>query len=260
MTARIGVVATAPGFRVAVAGLPFRAEEASAPERAVVVVDGRGEWWDAAARAAAGGAGAVLVADPGRAPVDAIDALAAGVDVPLLLHRPRLRHDLVARALEARGTALARVIVAECRAEPGGLPALVRDAVGWIRLLAGGPMELVATGGAALLRPTAGRAPVGTLVATATTTGGPVLRVRALGETTTELEIDDPIGRRELSTSTAAGRTVAPALHESAERAALRRALDAAESGDPADDLSRLRHDSGIADRVASARLPEAFS
>jgi hypothetical protein len=255
VTARIGVVATVPEFRVAVAGLPYRAGAVSAPVGAVVVVDGGGAWWDAAERAAEGGARAVLVADPERAPIDAIDALAAGVDIPLLLHRPRLRHDLVARALEARDGARPRVIVAECRAEPDDLHALVRDAVGWLRLLAGGPLELAATGGAALLRPTGGPTPVGTVIATVTTAGGPVLRVRALGETTTELDIDDPLGRRELATSTAAGRTVAPVLHESAPRAALRRALDVAASGDPVDDLNRLRHDASIADGVASARL-----
>lgn len=260
MSARIGVVATVPEFRVAVAGLPFRAEAVSAPGGAVVVVEGGGAWWDAAERAAAGGARAVVVAGPERAPIDAIEALAAGVDIPLLLHRPRLRDDLVACALEARGGVLPRVIVVECRAEFHELHALVRDAVGWTRLLAGGPLDLVATGGTALLRPTAGPTPVGTVVATVTTTGGPVLRIRALGETTTELEVDDPLGRRELSTSTAAGRMVAPALHESGARAALRRALVAAASGERVDDLAGLRHDASLADAVASAHPPRIFS
>lgn len=260
MTARIGVVAAAPEFRVAVAGLPYRAEAVSAPVGAVVVVDGGGAWWDAARRAAEGGARAVLVADPERAPIDAIDALAADVEIPLLLHRPRLRHDLVARALEARDGARARVVVAECRAEADDLHALVRDAVGWLRLLAGGPLELAAMGGAALLRPTGGPTPVGTLLATPTTAGGPILRIRALGETTTELEIDDPLGRRALSTSTVAGQTVAPALHESAARVALRRALDVLASDDPVDDLAQLRHDASIADSLASARPSRTFS
>jgi hypothetical protein len=251
----MGVVATAPEFRVAVAGLPDRAEAVSSPKGAVVVVGGRAAWWDAAERAAAGGARAVLVADPERAPIDAIDAIAAGLEIPLLLHRPRLREDLVARALEARGGMLPRVIVAECRAGSDELHGLVRDAIGWTRLLAGGPLHLVAAGGAALLRPTKAASPVGTVLSTVTTVRGAVLRIRGLGETTTELELDDPLGRCELSTSTATGRTVAPALHESASRASLRRALDAAASGDGVDDLGRLRHDERLAADVASAHL-----
>ena len=54
-----------------------------------------------------------------------------------------------------------------------------------------------------------------------------MLRVQALGEATTELEIDAPLGRTELATSTVDGRLVAPARFEAGERAALRRAVEA---------------------------------
>lgn len=248
MSERVRVVATLPEYRVAVAGLPHRAEASVDPNGAIVVVDGGERWWDAAAGAVDDGARAVLIVAPGHAPADEIDALAARSDVPVLVHRPRLRHDLVAGALAARSGAAPRVVVAECRAEPADLPALVRDAVGWLRVLVGRPVDVAATGGAVILRAAGGAHPVGTLLATASTAGGPVLRVRALGETTTELELDDASGRRELITSTAAGRTSAPALHESGPRAALRRTLDLLGVGGPFADLTDLRHDATAAD------------
>ncbi|MGR0219988.1 hypothetical protein [Agromyces sp. ZXT2-6] len=256
MTARVVVPTTLPAFRAAVAGLPRSAEAVAAPNGAVVVVDGRGTWWEAAEQAVDHGAGAVLVADPSRAPLEEIDAMTARAGAPVLVHRSRLRHDLVTRALDARQGVTPRVVVAECRAEPADLLELARDAVGWIRLLLGGPLEIAAAGGAALLR-TPGRAhPVGTLLPTVTTAGGPVLRVRALGETTTELEIDDPLGRRELSTITASGRTIAPTLYESAARAALRRAIDILAAGGAVGDLTDLAQDVRLAADVmpASAR------
>jgi hypothetical protein len=256
MTARVVVPTTLPAFRAAVAGLPHSAEAVADPNGAVVVVDGRGRWWEAAEQAAARGAGAVLVADPSRAPLAEMDALITRVGGPVLIHRSRLRHDLVTRALEARQGVLPRVVVAECRAEAAELHALVRDAVGWIRQLLGGPLEIAATGGAALLRRPGRSHPVGTLLPTMTTAGGPVLRVRALGETTTELEIDDPLGRREISTSTASGRTIAATLHESAARAALRRAIDVLAAGGAERDLSDLCQD----DRLAAEAVPALVS
>jgi|GEM_PF-879361 len=269
MTARVHVAAGLPEFEAAVAGLPHSAATSDTPRGALVVIDGSDRWWDAAADAADGGARAVLVADPAGAPVEAIDALAVRAGIPVLLHRPRLRHDLVAHAVGARHGAAPRVLVAECRAEPADLPALVRDAIGWMRALAGAPMAVAATGGAALLRADGGRLPVGSLIATAATAGGSVLRIRALGETTIELEIDAQIGRCELSTSTARGRTVSPALHESGARAALRRAIGIVEPVEPVAgrpglaalaDLEDLRRDASAADAIASSGAEAIFS
>lgn len=252
MSARIPVVASLPEYRVAVAGLPMRAQAATGRAGAIVVVDGAGAWWDAAAEAVADGARAVLVAEPDRVPPVGVDPLAAESDAPVLVHRSRLRHDLVARVVDARDGAMPRVIVAECRADAADLPSLVRDAVGWIRVLSGGPPEVVAAGGAVLLRPAGTGAPIASLLATPTAAGGSVLRVRALGEVTTELEIDDPLGRRGVSTSTTGGRMVAPALHESGPRAALRRAIDVLAAGESPHDLADLRHDARVASAIFS--------
>lgn len=252
MTARLPVVASLPEYRVAVAGLPMRAEAATGRAGAIVVVDGAGAWWDAAAEAVADGARAVLVGEPDHVPPGAVGALADGSDAPVFVHRARLRHDLVGRVLDARDGARPRVIVAECRADAADLPSLVRDAVGWIRVLGGGLPEVVAAGGAALLRPAGMADPVGSLLATATTAGGPVLRIRAMGEVTTELEIDDPLGKREVSTSAGGGRMVLPALHESGARAALRRAIDVLAAGESCQDLADLRHDARVASTIFS--------
>ena len=252
MSARIPVVASLPEYRVAVAGLPMRTQAATGRAGAIVVVDGAGAWWDAAAEAVADGARAVLVAEPDRVPPVGLDSLAAASDAPVLVHRSRVRRDLVSRVVEARDGTSPRVIVAECRADHADLPSLVRDAVGWIRVLGGGPPEVVAAGGAVLLRQAGTEAPVASLLATPTAAGGPVLRVRALGEVTTELEIDDLLGRRDVSTSTAAGRLVAPALHESGARAALRRVLDMLALGDEPRDLADLRHDARVAGAIFS--------
>lgn len=252
MTARFPIVASLPEYRVAIAGLPMRAQAATGRAGAIVVVDGVGAWWDAAAEAVADGARAVLVDEPGHVPPDVVDSLAEGSDSPVLVHRSRLRYDLVARVVDARDGAMPRVIVAECRADSADLPSLVRDAVGWIRVLGGGLPEVVAAGGAVLLRPAGMADPVASLLATATAAGGPVLRIRAMGEVTTELEIDDPLGRREVSTSTTGGRMVAPALHESGARAALRRAIDVLAAGESPHDLADLRHDARMASAIFS--------
>ena len=83
------------------------------------------------------------------------------------------------------------------------------------------------TAGTALLRARAGGRAVGSMIVGATIGEAAVLRVQALGETTTELEIDAPLGRVELATSTVGGRLVAPTRFEAGERAALRRAVEA---------------------------------
>ena len=88
-----------------------------------------------------------------------------------------------------------------------------------------------------------------------------MLRVQALGETSTELEIDAPLGRAELATSTVGGRLVAPARFEAGERAALRRAVEAVAQGLPSADLEDLLHDA----EAATAALgptghPQIFS
>lgn len=252
MTARIPVVTALADYRVAIAGLPLQAQPTAHATGAIVVVDGAAWWWDAAAAAVEAGATGVLVAEPREVPLDAVSELAERVGVPIVVHRSRLREDLVGIAVEQRRGVVPRVVVAECRATARRLPELVRDAVGWMRALAATPL-VVATaaaasdGGSALLRSRLDDRVVGSMLTAATRPEGTFLRVQALGETTTEFELDEPAGRSELSTSTSRGRLVAPARYEAGERAALRRAVEAVVEQRAPMDLAHLLHDAEAA-------------
>ncbi|MFE5673210.1 hypothetical protein ACFQ58_16550 [Agromyces sp. NPDC056523] len=250
MTAAVPVLTDLHAYRVAVAELPASARLTADPAGAIVVVDGATAWWDAAARAIDAPAAAIVVDAPIEVPLDAVRALAAPDAVPILVHRPRVRHDLVAVALEHRGEAPPpRVVVAEGRASVDHLPALVRDAIGWIRAFGGGPVDVASGAGAsvgvsALLRSRSDGRVVGSLIAAAIRPDGEWLRIQALGETTTEFELDAALGRCELATSTSRGRLVAPTRFESGERAVLRRAMAASlESSDVVGDLAGLIDD-----------------
>ena len=261
MNARIPVVAELPDYAVAVAGLPLSTERVDRAAGAIVVVDGATRWWDAAALAVEAGAAALLVAEPREVPLEPVARLAelaARSEVPVFVHRERLRDDLLAVAIEHRAGVVPRLVVAECRAAARDLPAMVRDAVGWTRALAEEPLVVAAASfgpasGTALLRARADGRVVGSMIV-ATTVEATVLRVQALGETTTELEIDAPLGRTELATSTVAGRLVAPARFEAGERAALRRAVEAVAQGLRRSDLDDLLHDAEAATAVLDAR------
>jgi hypothetical protein len=263
VTRRIPVVAELAGYRVAVAGLPLSAQAADEAAGAIVVVDGAARWWDAAARAIDAGAAAIVVAEPHDVPLDAVAALAglaAEVGVPVVVHRARLREDLVALAVAHREGVRPRVVVAECRASAGDLVATIRDAVGWMRALAGTDLVVAsashsADGGTALLRSSADDRVVGSMLSAVTRPEGSLLRVQALGETTTEFELDEPIGRCALATSTVRGRLVAPAVFETGERASLRRAIDALAEQRMPGELPALLHDAHAASAIAPARI-----
>ena len=82
------------------------------------------------------------------------------------------------------------------------------------------------------------------MLVTATRPDGAVLRVQALGETTTEVEIDEPVGRSELSTSTERGRWVAPRpFREPASAWRFGAPSDAVEGTGLSQDLVDLLHD-----------------
>ncbi|GAA2026404.1 hypothetical protein GCM10009819_06970 [Agromyces tropicus] len=266
MTARIPVVATTPAHRVAVAGLPERAVPSGRAAGAIVMVDGAGAWWDVAGEAIRDGARAVLVTEPDSTPPAPIARLRTGTGTPVLVHRGRLRRDLVDDALSARGGTAPRVTVAECRADRQRQPAVVRDAIGWVRELVGSPVGIAATEGGpssrravTALLSTDGRV-TGTLSAIRTPGADDLLRVRGLGETTTEIELDGTLDRIELSTASVGGRLVAPTRFESGERVALRRALDAIAEGSSTSDLADLLHDSEAAAEVLSSRDSIIFS
>lgn len=254
MSSRVRVVAAIEEYRAAAEGLPFTAELVDRPAGALVVIDGRREWWLGAEEAAAAGASAVLIVEPVDARARDIAELAERLEVPAIVSRARLRHDLVTAAIARRGGAVPRVLVAECAAERVQLPAMVRDAVGWLRELSGAPLRVASAsmsgiGGAAMVR-VQDTGLVGSLVITAANLGGGVLRVQALGETRTEVEIDEPMSKVSLSTSTGEGRLVDPVLFETPERATLRRALHAAAERRATRDLLDLRHDLEIAHEI----------
>ncbi|NUT57589.1 MAG: hypothetical protein HOQ00_01890 [Agromyces sp.] len=234
----IPVVASLDPYRVGVSGLPIRARLASegvAVAGAIVVVDGAAAWWDAAAAAVDAGASAVLVTEPREEPIEHVTALLGTAAVPIVVFRARLRHDLVDQAVAARDGEPPRIVVAEARGSATELRAIVRDAVGWVRALGGARLEVAsaaatARGGTVLLRSRDDGRVIGSLILAASEPRGELLRVRALGETATEVEIDEAMGRWEVATSTAVGRTIAPTRFEERERAALRRAVEAVAS------------------------------
>ncbi|MDR6907774.1 hypothetical protein J2X63_003482 [Agromyces sp. 3263] len=261
MSERVGVLVDLPEYVVAVAGLPRSAERVGRSAGAIVVVDGSAEWWDAAAGAVEAGAAAVLVAEPRAVPLEEVVILAdraAGRGVPIVVHRSSLRADLVDLAVAQRNGLAPRVTVAECRATADALPTMVRDAIGWTRSLAGARLVLGAAdrgrdAGTALLRADDDGRVVGSMLVGVTSAEGAVLRLQALGEASTEVEIDVPLGHVELATSTAAGRLVAPAKLESGERASVRRAIDTVARGMRCLEVEELLADARAAESILGA-------
>ena len=143
--------------------------------------------------------------------------------------------------------------------------AVVRDGVGWARLLAGGTLRLRAgraTGraGMALLEsdgvPGGGGAAAGGGSAVPATLAvgmlagqgqGGLLRVAVLGEVRSEVTVDERAGLTRVETWTGDGGRIAPSRYESSARLALRRALEAARTGRLLPDLGELRDDDALA-------------
>ncbi|MDF2555688.1 MAG: hypothetical protein K0R60_1583, partial [Microbacterium sp.] len=137
----IPVRASGPQYRVAVAGLPLRVRGAAEQAGAIVVVDGSDGWVARSVAALDAGAAALIVSDPVAAGVEDLGSLAARAGtVPVLIDRPRLRPD-VADDVSAVPVA-ARMLAADVAADAAHVWAAVRDAVGWMRILAGAPLVL----------------------------------------------------------------------------------------------------------------------
>ena len=222
---------------------------------AVVVVPGAGDWWQGMLAARAGGALAVVIADPGLLPREALESSPWPGDIPVIVERPRLRPDVVADAVRARRGSPARIITVECAAPAAALDAAIRDGFGWARSLAQGPLTLrsgiaTAQGRMALLdsEASAGGSVPATLAATVTggRHAGGLLQVLALGEVRTEVTVDQPAGLTRLETSTEDGTLRAPERYESSARLALRRAFDACASGGAVADLDELLEDMAL--------------
>lgn len=248
------VHAALPAYVAAVAELPVSAALADDARGAVAVVPGCGNWWQGMLGARAGGASAVVLADPAVLPQDAFVSHPWPGDIPVIVERPRLRPDVVADAVAARRGSRARIITVECTAPAAGLDAVIRDGFGWVRSLAGSPLRFqagiaTARGRMALLDCGSldGGAVPATLIGTAAggLHPGGLLQVLALGEVRTELTVDQPAGLARLESSTEEGALTAPERYESSARVALRRAVEACSAG-PVPDLHELLEDMAL--------------
>lgn len=248
------VVAPAGAYRAAIAELPLRTTLVARAAGAVVVVPGEAGWVDAGIAAASAGAVAIVVADPVFTPAADVRRLAEA-GIPVVVERTMLRADVVEDArrtwVGGTGWTAPRAAVVDGGAPPAQLPVVVRDALGWLRVLSGDRLSLVAVrGGLALLETGAGIASTLSVVATERPRGW--IKALALGEIVTEVDVDSR-GTR-LVTATAAGRLVAPTRFESSERLAVRRALAAVEAGERPEDLVDLAADAELVERI----LPQA--
>ena len=239
-------------YRTALAELPLSTRRVDEPGGAIVVVPGDVGWVGAALDAAAAGARAIVVARPALVPAADVRRLHEGAEVPVIIDRALLRPDSARDAAVGRstvgGAAGARLLVAAGSAPRELIPLVARDAVGWLRLLAGDDLDLVAVGGElALLETRGGIAATLSVVATSRSGSGSI-RARVLGEMLTEIEVDSD--RTRVRTSTARGALSAPARFESTARLAVRRALAAVDSSEPLDDLRALAADTELVERI----------
>lgn len=251
----VGVCAALPSYLAAVAELPVSAELVDDVGGAVAVVPGTGDWWQSLLAARAGGALAVVIAEPAVLPMGVLEAHPWPGGIPVVVERPRLRSDVVADAFAVRRSSRARIITVECAAPAAGLGELICDGFGWMRSLVHGSLELqssIATAHSTIALLSSGDSDAGAIPTTlsATAVGGfPVgglLHVLALGEVRTEVTIDEPAGLTRLETLTEGGTLRSPERYESSARLALRRALEACASGPPATDLDDLLEDMAL--------------
>ena len=249
--ARPVVAAGSLHYRAAVAELPTSARLSDHASEGVVVVPGDGPWWTSLVEAQAAGALSVVVSNPKRVPLAALEALAGfleePVSVPVVVERPRLRADVVVNALDARAGSPASMVTVESAASAGEMEATLRDGLRWAVVLAGGPLSYCGGGDGIFLLEAAGASgPVPVTVGVRLLTGDardPLLRVMAVGEVRTEVECGRAGASIRLKTTTGHGTTLAPLRYETSARLALRRALDACSSGERLTELDHLLED-----------------
>lgn len=234
-----------PAYRAAVAELAPRVRSGGGVD-AIRVVEGRGAWWERLE-----GAAAFIVDEPDPAPAAVHERLAA-LPAPVVVVRRRLRPDVVADAIGA--SAAPRHVVVDAWGGRTDAAVLLRDAVGWARVLAGGPVRVISRAdteraAALAVRSEAG---VGATISRAIGGGvGGVLTATALGPRRVEVRVDSASPLHEVAFDDEEGRRTARVRRESPERLALRRMLDALSSGAALSDLSGL-----AADDAAAAPLP----
>lgn len=229
----------AAAYRAAVAELAPRVRLGGGVE-AVRVIDGRGPWWQKLDRAAG-----FVVDEPDPVPPE-VHALLGALDAPVVVVRRRVRPDIVSDA--GSEPVEPRHVVVDAWGGRTDAAALLRDAVGWARVLAGSPLSVVARVDAAAATTIALRAPGGVGASVTRTVGGGVggaLAATALGVRRVEVRVDSASPLCEVVFDDEDGRRTTPVRRESPERLALRRILDAMHSGAAPTDLADLAADDG---------------
>lgn len=275
----VGVFTDHAAYRRVLGGFGASAERARSPVGSVVALPGVGDWLALVLEAARAGAVAAVVDDPAGVPVGGAgvpfgDALVSVGDpagapgsvlarlgesgMPVILDRPRLRFDLCAAAVEARAGVPARAIVVECAGGAAEREGLLRDSVGWARVIAGGELTLrsVSRSAAGLvgLLDGPGDLPVTVMFTPLESPSeAGLITVSALGETRSEVTLDFVAGVADIDTVTALGTHRAAPHPESPHRLALRRAVRAT-AGEPESDLRDLIHDNTLAEAISAYR------
>jgi hypothetical protein len=248
-------IRTADGpYAVAIAELPLSAHRSEDPTGAVVVVEARSGWGEKLVEAAAQGACGLVVRDPqAGASGDLAAANATPPALPVVVDRPLLRGDLV-DDVRRGGTRAPAMVQVECSGSGADFATVARDAFGWARVLAGGPLVLVSAqptsrGFSALLTwPGDDIAAVVPVAVLATRRAGtaPWIRAIALGADRTEVTIDVARGSAVVERTSEAGRVIHPTRWESAERSVLRRALEALDEFSGQSELADLQLDTTL--------------
>lgn len=242
----IGVRTEIEEYAVAIAELPLRVRATSALSGTVVVVGGEPGWGTRLRRAADAGAAALVLCEPQT--LDAAEfAAAEGIAVPVVVERARLRDDVVR---DAAGMGYPpRIVQVECGAAGVDAALVLRDAIGWARVLAGGRLEVRitrATARAVLVQSQRTSVAVSVLLGRRDS-ATMWLRALAVDSERTEVVLRHRVGPAVVVRAGSTGSLHLPARYESSARVALRRALDAVEGGGHPADLEELAHDSAIA-------------
>ncbi|WP_221584675.1 hypothetical protein [Microbacterium sp. G2-8] len=229
------------------------AHRAAAPDGAVAMIDGRGEWWIRAAHARDGGAAALVVSEPATAPAQEIWALADATTIPVVVQRSRLRPSSI-DALRARLDGAPTALVAEAIATARDADVVLRDAAGWMRELGGGPVGFVAIarGGSALSAAGTAGASTASILLTESGSRAPLLDIVGIAPLRSEVRLDEATGAPRLAVAGADGTWIAPVALESVDREALRAAIDAVGAQPRRNDLRALAED---ADAIAPLLL-----
>ncbi len=251
----IAVWSQEPG--AAVAELPRSATASESPSGAIALFGGHGDWVHSVHAAFAAGAIAAVVREPSTVPASAvIDLHTEAGDRPVVLDRSRLA---AATALPA--VASFQVLVAECSGTKAELPALIRDSIGWLRVLGGSSSVEISSrtrAGVLVSLTAAGGVPASLLgdVLTGASSGG-LIRVLGLGPTRREVVVDHAAGFARIIDADEQGALQHPALLESTIRGALRRAIAAVSGESSGDDLEAFLHDLSSAETVLAAGGPD---